>query len=105
MGKTEPNQNTIPDTARLHAIVSGFVQGVGFRYFVMRHADDLGLKGWVRNTMRGEVEVVVEGARPALEQFLLHLQAGPQSARVSNVDVKWQPVTGEFSNFQVKPTA
>lgn len=105
MNQTERNQHENFDTARIHAIVSGIVQGVGFRYFVIRHADDLGLKGWVRNTMQGEVEVVVEGTRSALEQFLLHLKSGPQSAHVSNVDVNWQSATGEFSNFQVKPTA
>jgi len=93
----------MPENERMHALVSGIVQGVGFRFFVMGHADALRLQGWVRNTLRGDVEVVVEGVRPDLEKFLINLKSGPRSARISDVDVKWESATGEFSDFQVKP--
>jgi len=105
MEPNEQNQKKMPKIERMHAIVSGSVQGVGFRYFVMGHADVLQLQGWVRNTMRGEVEVVVEGARPDLEHFLNFLKSGPRSAYVTKVDENWQSATGEFSDFQVRPTA
>ena len=53
----------------LHAIVSGRVQGVGFRYWVKEEAEALGLKGWVRNLRDGSVEVEAEGEEDALFQF------------------------------------
>jgi len=67
-------------------LVSGLVQGVGFRWFVARHARSLGLAGYARNLPDGRVEVVVSGpeeALPALEQLL---RAGPANAQVEAVD-------------------
>jgi acylphosphatase len=64
----------------LHAIVHGDVQGVGFRYFVQRRADGMGLAGWVRNRPDGSVEVLVEGTRPALDRMLELLSRGPGMA-------------------------
>jgi len=93
------------DNSRLHAIVSGIVQGVGFRYFVLMHAEKLKIKGWVRNTTQGDVEIIAEGNISNLEKFLELLKTGPQSAKVLNVITVWQKTTGEFLNFQVKPTA
>src|SRR2546421_8024107 len=63
---------------RLHAVVRGDVQGVGFRYFVQRKADQLGVRGWVRNNDDGTVEVVAEGERAALEQLASALEGGPR---------------------------
>jgi len=67
-------------------LVSGFVQGVGFRYFVLRRASALGLRGFVRNLPGGAVEVVAEGDGPALAELELALEAGPSSARVESVE-------------------
>src|SRR5207244_12904415 len=67
---------------RLHAIVRGDVQGVGFRYFVQRKAQQLGLRGWVRNNDDGTVELVAEGGRGELEQLKRALEEGPRLARV-----------------------
>lgn len=90
------------ELARLHAIVEGRVQGVGFRYFVVENARMLGLTGWVRNRWDDSVEVVAEGERHRLEQLLALLHQGPRSARVSKVVEEWLPPSGEFSSFNIR---
>ncbi len=92
---------TEQDLARLHAYVSGYVQGVGFRYFTLRTAQQLALVGWVRNLSDGSVEVVAEGRKAVLEAFLTELKRGPQSSRVENVRYTWYPARGEFNKFEV----
>ncbi len=92
------------DTTRLHAFVDGTVQGVGFRMFVMEHAQTLGLAGWVRNTYDGQVEVLAEGEREKLERLLDKLRTGPRMAFVTEVKKDWQPATGEFGRFEVRRT-
>ncbi len=89
---------------RLHAIVEGMVQGVGFRYFVVDNARLLGLTGWVRNRWDGSVEVLAEGDRARLEVLLDALHQGPRSARVSQVRVEWQTARQEFSSFNIRTT-
>ncbi len=91
--------------ARLHAIVEGHVQGVGFRYFVQDTALALRLKGWVRNRWDGSVEVLAEGERLNLEKLLAALQRGPRAARVTRLTHEWQTPTNEFASFSIRPTA
>jgi acylphosphatase len=90
---------------RLHAIVEGRVQGVGFRYFVQEQAVALNLAGWVRNRWDGTVEVIAEGDKLTLDKFLSALQRGPRASYVSNVRTDWQPGAGEFSSFQIRMTS
>ena len=90
------------ESARLHAIVRGDVQGVGYRVFVQRLALPLGIRGWVRNRMDGSVEVVAEGQRPALEELLRDLQAGPRGARVVQVEADWREESREFTDFRIR---
>jgi acylphosphatase len=89
-------------TTRLHAIVSGIVQGVNFRAHTREHARQLGLTGWVRNRYDGTVEVTAEGPRHALEQFARYLQHGPPAARVSGVQIEWSDGRDEFSGFDIR---
>ena len=84
---------------RLHARVTGRVQGVGFRYFVMGEAETIGLTGWVRNRRDGSVEVVAEGEKEQLSSLVLSLKRGPRSSVVNDVKVEWLESTGEFSGF------
>ncbi|MBD3399815.1 MAG: acylphosphatase [Candidatus Coatesbacteria bacterium] len=84
-------------TARIH----GRVQGVGFRYFVLRHARSLGLTGTVANLPDGSVRVVVEGGRDELQQLLRLLKRGPATAAVDKVDVQWTPPTKRYRDFTV----
>ena len=86
---------------RLHAVVHGDVQGVGFRYFVHRKAHELGLHGWVRNNDDGTVELVAEGTRPDLEQIKRAVEEGPRMARVDRLDVQWSPASGNLGRFDL----
>lgn len=93
------------DFTRLHALVEGRVQGVGFRFFVLEIAETLGVSGWVRNCWDETVEVTAEGSRAKLEQLLLALERGPRSAFVSRVQSEWlAATTHEFKSFVVKST-
>ena len=89
---------------RLHAWIEGSVQGVGFRFFVIQRASQLGLTGWVRNLWDGRVEVVAEGSQASLQNLLNLLKEGPPSAIVSQVVSEWLPATNEFTDFNVRFT-
>ena len=93
-----------PPSSRLHATVEGRVQGVSYRAFVEHHAYLLRLTGWVRNRWDGTVEVLAEGEPGELEKLLAALYRGPRAADVSNIELEWQPATGEFSSFSVRMT-
>ena len=69
----------------MHFLVRGRVQGVGFRWFVHREAAELGLRGWVRNTEKGEVECVAAGDRDVLEELRAVLRKGSRGSRVDAV--------------------
>jgi len=69
----------------LHFLVKGRVQGVGFRWFVHHEASELELRGWVRNTEDGDVEVVVAGAPGNLAELRTSLHRGPRGSRVDKV--------------------
>jgi acylphosphatase len=71
-----------------HAIVTGDVQGVGFRHYTKLEARELGLAGFVRNLSDGNVEVWAEGPKTAVEELLQWLERGPPSARVDRVSVR-----------------
>lgn len=93
-----------PSEKRLHAIVEGRVQGVGFRAFVVQAAVALGLRGWVRNRWNDTVEVTAEGPQGDLERLLEDLKRGPRSAFVTDLSIEWQEATGEFSRFSLRST-
>src|SRR3954451_18980896 len=94
-----------PEAARLDATITGRVQGVGFRYFVLREAMALGLTGWVANTSGGAVRCVVEGSRESLESLAERLHDCPPSGAVERVSVAWMPATGTFASFEVRSGA
>jgi acylphosphatase len=97
----EPGMADHINMERLHAVVHGDVQGVGFRYFVQRKAHQLGLTGWVRNNDDGTVELVAEGGRDQLEQLKRALQEGPRMARVDRVETQWSNGTGGLRAFEL----
>ena len=86
---------------RLHAIISGRVQGVSFRYYTQQEAQKLGVKGWIRNRPERTVEVTAEGERDKLDDLLAFLHHGPPAAKVENVQSTWSDAIGEFSDFQI----
>jgi acylphosphatase len=87
----------------VHVVISGRVQGVGFRAFVEREAEALDLDGWVRNRRDGTVEVVFAGEEKEIQHMLMELNAGPPAAAVS--DVQTAPYEGPIpSGFSSLPT-
>lgn len=91
-----------PGVARLTACVRGDVQGVGYRFFARREASALGLRGYVRNLPDHSVEVVAEGERGLLQQFVGILRRGPSAAVVEAVDTTWSAAEGVFGGFQIR---
>lgn len=87
---------------RLRARVFGLVQGVGYRAFAQRAAQQLGLSGFVRNCADGTVEVVAEGEPTQLVQFVAILQRGPAGARVSHVETTYTSATEEYTDFEIR---
>ncbi len=85
---------------RAHVFVSGRVQGVFFRQNTKRQAERLGVTGWVRNLTDGRVEAVFEGEEQAVKQLVEYCHHGPSSAKVTNVDLTWEPYSEEFVNFE-----
>ncbi|HMF93639.1 MAG TPA: acylphosphatase [Vicinamibacterales bacterium] len=80
-------------------LISGRVQGVGFRFFTQEAAEREGVHGWVRNLPDGRVEAQAEGDAEALERFERALRRGPRGARVDEVDVDSLPPTGRDTGF------
>lgn len=87
---------------RLHAQITGRVQGVGFRAFTQRCAANLDLVGWVRNRWDGSVEVMAEGPQASLETLLRDIRRGPFPGTTSRVQYDWLSATGEFTTFRVR---
>jgi acylphosphatase len=87
---------------RLEATVRGTVQGVGFRWFVVRHARRLEVAGWVANQDDGTVRIVAEGPAAALDELAAALHEGPAGADVSSVDVHRLTATGGFQRFGIR---
>lgn len=90
------------EIASAHAVISGYVQGVGYRWWVMRKAKEYGLKGYVRNLYDGGVEVEVEGDRSMIIDFIKELKIGPTSASVTGADVHWGKYQGKYKGFEIK---
>jgi len=82
-------------------IVSGLVQGVGFRYFVLRRARERDVVGFVRNLPDGRVEVMAEGIRESLDSLREDLHVGPGSAKVARIDEHPETPTGRFPAFTI----
>ena len=90
------------EAERLEARVEGDVQGVGFRWFVMREAVRLGLTGWVANETDGTVAVLAEGRAEALDELQAALGAGPRGAHVEAVTAHRLPSAGGHARFEIR---
>lgn len=86
---------------RVHIIVDGRVQGIGFRFWAMEKARELELKGWVKNLLDSSVEIVAEGPTSAVEKFVAKIRHGPAQGYISNVIVENEIPTGEFFGFEI----
>ena len=89
-------------TARVHILVQGLVQGLGFRWFVAREAGQLGLRGFVQNRPEGTVELEAEGDRGLIEALIAHIKVGPRSAQVRDLRIEWQQPQNETKAFEIR---
>lgn len=85
-----------------HILITGFVQGVGFRQFVKRMARKLLLTGWVRNLPDGSVEAVISGPKKDIERLVEHANKGPFLSEVHTVTVSYDQTGEEFKEFFIK---
>lgn len=86
-----------------HLIVSGRVQGVGYRNYLAHKARQFSITGWVRNRGDGSVEAVIQGTAENVDALILRAHRGPPMASVSNVTIS--EASGEFTDFVTRPTA
>lgn len=93
---------TALDQARVRLKIAGRVQGVYYRASTVQQAQGLGLTGWVMNCSDGSVEAVAEGAKAKLEELITWCQQGPQGARVTHVDVRWETPDNNFYGFRIR---
>jgi acylphosphatase len=89
-------------TKRVHAFLSGRVQGVGFRAFTQGAARRLKVVGFVRNLPDGRVEMVAEGPEADVDKLMARVRKGPRSARVEKVGLNTETPTGEFTKFDIR---
>ena len=87
---------------RAYILVSGMVQGVGFRYFVYDRATRLGLRGFVSNLYNGDVEIEVEGDRSLIEELIKEMKVGPRAARVVDVNIEWKKADQHYKRFDIR---
>ena len=93
--------------AHVHIIVEGLVQGVGFRWFVARRAQALGVHGFVKNLYNGNVEIDAEGDRSIPEELIAVVKVGPRSAHVTNMRLEWNEqqlanTPGHHTGFEIR---
>lgn len=89
-----PKRKVAEGTVRIHAFLSGRVQGVGFRNFTQRAARQLNIGGWVKNLADGRVELIAEGDQKAIEAFKKQIRRGPRPAKVENLEIKAEQPMG-----------
>jgi acylphosphatase len=90
------------DKISVHLKIVGRVQGVYFRASTVSRAQQLGLTGWVMNCPGGSVEAVAEGGRAKIEELIAWCRQGPQGAKVTQVEVRWQEPQNIFYSFTIK---
>jgi acylphosphatase len=90
------------EEARAHLFIDGRVQGVFYRAFTGEVAHTFGLKGWVKNLRDGRVEAVFEGEKRLIQQAIQQCYTGPSGAKVTKIDVQWEPYTGGEYGFSIR---
>lgn len=96
-----PSSSLSHDQIRAHVVISGRVQGVGYRFSTEDQANDLGINGWVRNLPDGRVEAVFEGTRATVEEMIQWCHQGPRGAVVKDVAIEYEAPEG-LEGFEIK---
>ncbi|MCL5438881.1 MAG: acylphosphatase [Patescibacteria group bacterium] len=84
-----------------HVVISGFVQGIGYRQFVRKEAEKLGLKGFVQNIEGGKVEALFQGDKKNIEKIIDECKKGPYLSEIKKVDIEWVDEMDEFPGFEI----
>lgn len=87
---------------RVQLLISGRVQGVGFRMSTRIKAKKLGITGWVKNLENGKVKAVAEGEKQKLEEFIKWARKGPFTAKVKDLEVNFKEHKGDFNKFSIE---
>jgi acylphosphatase len=91
------------DLRCVYSRVVGTVQGVGFRWFVVEHAERLRLHGWVRNASDGRtVELLAVGSHDRLVELLERVRQGPPGSRVEDVEIEWRAPDRSYGTFEIR---
>jgi len=98
---TEVRKMQDSDLERAHVKISGQVQGVFFRDSTRQKAEELGLKGWVKNVPDGAVEALFEGPSERVREMVRWCEEGPQQASVENVETDFEDASGDLEDFEV----
>lgn len=85
-----------------HVVISGSVQGIGYRFFIKSWAKTYGVTGWVKNLPEEKVEAVFQGNEEDIENLITKCRKGPFLAEVKDVGVNWEEIGDEFGDFQVE---
>ena len=101
MGETQLMSSQPEDTLTVNRKITGKVQGVGFRYFVLRQAQELGINGWVSNKPNGDVEALAQGEKEGLDHFIAKVKQGPAFSSVEDVSLNWGNEAEQYSGFEI----
>ena len=101
MGKTQLMSSQSEDNLTVNMKITGKVQGVGFRYFVFKQAQELGILGWVNNKPNGDVEALAQGEKADLERFIAKVKEGPSFSRVEDVSLNWVNEADQYFGFEI----
>jgi acylphosphatase len=85
-----------------HIFISGRVQGVGFRHFTRKNAENLGVTGWVKNLSDGRVEAVFQGSEEQIEELIQRCKKGPVASYVQNIEIEKNSGEEDYKNFSVE---
>lgn len=89
---------------QVHLLISGFVQGVGYREFVKKEAKKIGITGWVRNLSDRRVEILAQGTESQLKDLIKRCEKGSFLSEVKNISIEWEEINEEFNEFKRLPT-
>lgn len=91
----------MPELVSSCILVKGRVQGIGFRFYTVRLADSLGLRGYVRNLDTGDVEIEVEGNKQIIQDFIDNLREGRMKNYIADLEVQWNIYQNKYDSFDI----
>jgi len=89
------------DQVRARVLATGYVSGIGFRWFLHKKAEECGATGWVHNLDDGRLEAVFEGNRDQVETMISHARSGPEAAHVTDVQIFWEQPEGKWDELEI----